>query len=122
LIFKPSLHAITMFPDGHLTGGVLDMSNISGDAIILGKGIRPHPLPSLQGTVIKGGTQTLDGFDWQHVIFIGMRIKYKGGEVKLDNVVFVNCTFELQKDERGARVADYIALAIPTLNIEAMPC
>jgi hypothetical protein len=119
--FQPMPHAITVYPNARISGGTFNMSNVSGDAIVAGKGIRTHPLPYLQGTVIEGGMQTLDGFEWQHVIFIGMHIRYKGGEVKLNGVVFINCTFDLQRDKRGARVADYVALDLPTLNIEGTP-
>ena len=59
---------------------------------------------------IAGATQTLDGIRWKDVTFVGTRLRYEGGEVSLQNVRFTNCTFGFSTDERGARLADAIAL------------
>lgn len=67
--------------------------------------------------VIKGGTQTLDGIHWRNAVFIDTHIRYGGGEVELQNVRFVNCTFEVPQNTRGIQVADYAALAAPYLTI-----
>ena len=44
---------------------------------------------------------TLDGFRIRHVIFRNARIVYDGGPVNLQDVYFVNCTFEIK--QRAAR-------------------
>jgi hypothetical protein len=43
-----------------------------------------------------GGTvsQTLDGFRFKNVIFRGVKILYRGGPTEMENVYFVNCTFQ----------------------------
>ena len=64
----------------------------------------------VDGLTIAGAAQTLDGIRWKNVTFIGSRLRYEGGEVSLQNVRFTNCTFGFSADERGARLADAIAL------------
>jgi hypothetical protein len=44
------------------------------------------------------------------VTFVGTRLRYEGGEVSLQNVRFTNCTFGFSTNDRGARLADAIAL------------
>jgi len=64
----------------------------------------------VDGLTIAGAAQTLDGIRWKNVTFIGTRLRYEGGEVSLQNVRFTNCTFGFSADDRGARLADAIAL------------
>jgi hypothetical protein len=64
----------------------------------------------VDGLTIAGAAQTLDGIRWKNVTFIGTRLRYEGGEVSLQDVRFTNCTFGFSADERGARLADAIAL------------
>jgi hypothetical protein len=59
---------------------------------------------------IAGASQTLDGIRWKDVTFVGTRLRYEGGEVSLQNVRFKNCTFGFSTNDRGARLADAIAL------------
>ncbi len=67
--------------------------------------------------VIKGGAQTLDGIHWSDAVFIGTHIRYNGGEVALQNVRFVNCTFDVPPDDRGTELIDYATLVSPNLTI-----
>lgn len=62
------------------------------------------------GLTIAGAAQTLDGIRWKDVTFVGTRLRYEGGEVSLQNVRFTNCTFGFSTNDRGARLADAIAL------------
>ena len=62
------------------------------------------------GVTIAGAAQTLDGIRWNDVTFVGTRLRYEGGEVSLQNVRFTNCTFGFSTNNRGARLADAIAL------------
>jgi hypothetical protein len=64
----------------------------------------------VEGLTIAGAAQTVDGIRWKNVTFVGTRLRYEGGEVSLQNVRFTNCTFGFSTDERGARLADAIAL------------
>jgi hypothetical protein len=64
----------------------------------------------VDGLTIAGAAQTLDGIRWKNVTFVGTRLRYEGGEMSLQNVRFTNCTFGFSTDDRGARLADAIAL------------
>jgi hypothetical protein len=67
---------------------------------------------------LQGATQTLDGIHWRDVTFIGTRLRYQGGEVDLQNVHFVRCTFGFANGERSARLANVIALGQSSFVIE----
>jgi hypothetical protein len=64
----------------------------------------------VENLTFQGAAQTLDGIHWHNVVFIGTRLRYQGGEVDLQNVHFVRCSFGFTTDERGARLANAIAL------------
>lgn len=64
----------------------------------------------IEGLTLIGATQSLDYVTWKDVTFFNVHIKYHGGPVRLSNVRFVNCTFDLPSNDAGARVAEYAAL------------
>lgn len=66
---------------------------------------------------IHGAAQTLDGIHWKNVTFVGTRLRYESGELDLQNVHFVGCTFGIPMDQRGARLANAIALGQSSLTI-----
>jgi hypothetical protein len=66
---------------------------------------------------LKGAAQTLDGIHWKNVTFVGTRLRYESGELDLQNVHFLGCTFGLPMDPRGARLANAIALGQASLTI-----
>ena len=72
---------------------------------------------SIRGLTFDGVTQTLDGVEWKDVVFVNSRVRYRGGDLKLDNVRFVHCTFEVPESSRGAQLADYATLENGALNI-----
>jgi hypothetical protein len=72
----------------------------------------------VENLTIQGAAQTLDGIRWRNVTFIGTRLRYEGGELEMDNVRFVRCRFGFPTDDRGARLANSIALGHTSLNIE----
>jgi hypothetical protein len=63
----------------------------------------------VESLTLEGAAQTLDGIHWKNVVFIGTRLRYEGGEVDLQNVRFIRCTFGFATDLRGARLATAIA-------------
>lgn len=71
----------------------------------------------VQNLTIKGASQTIDGIHWKNVTFIGTRLRYESGELDLQNVHFLNCTFGVPMDQRGARLANAIALGQTSLTI-----
>jgi hypothetical protein len=72
----------------------------------------------VEGLTIEGASQTLDGMRWRNVTFVGMRLRYEGGQVSMQNVKFVRCRFGFTTDERGARLADAIALGQSSIEIQ----
>ena len=72
----------------------------------------------VEGLTIEGASQTLDGVRWKNVTFIGMRLRYEGGSISLQNVKFVRCRLGFITDERGARLANAIALGETSIEIQ----
>jgi hypothetical protein len=72
---------------------------------------------TIQRLVLVGGVdgvrQTLDGIRWIDDVFVNVQIRYEGGEVMLENVKFVNCTFDIANDPNGAKVTDYAIVGKP---------
>jgi hypothetical protein len=64
----------------------------------------------VENLILQGAAQTLDGIHWRNVGFLDTRLRYEGGELDLQNVRFVRCRFGFTTDERGARLANAIAL------------
>jgi hypothetical protein len=73
----------------------------------------------VENLTIEGAAQTLDGIRWRNMTFIGTRLRYEGGELDLQNVHFVRCRFGFTSDDRGARLADAIALGHTTFSLGA---
>jgi hypothetical protein len=72
----------------------------------------------VQNLTLEGASQTLDGIHWKNVTFVGTRLRYESGELDLQNVHFLRCTFGLPTDQRGARLANAIALGQSSITIE----
>jgi hypothetical protein len=69
---------------------------------------------------IVGGHQRLDiGVHFRNVVFVGTRIQYGGGELDIENVSFVNCTFEIPAQARGFLLAQYVVLNQKSLSFTA---
>jgi hypothetical protein len=77
--------------------------------------------PLIADVNIENYPQTLDGYYWKNVAFVNPRIKSHGGPLHLENVAFVNCTFEVEGDSSGARVLQYAALDDKELAIGTLP-
>src|SRR5580658_827677 len=87
-----------------LQGRYLDAMLMPASTRVMADGVR------VDGLTIAGAAQTLDGIRWKDVTFVGTRLRYEGGEVSLQNVRFKNCTFGFSTNDRGARLADAVAL------------
>jgi hypothetical protein len=72
----------------------------------------------VEGLTIEGASQTLDGVRWKSVTFIGMRLRYEGGGISLQNVKFVRCRLGFVTDDRGAKLANAIALGETSIEIQ----
>lgn len=102
-------------------GLVLDLKDYPAGLSLFRPGFFPRKPSGLtvdnpeRPAFIMNGTQELDRRAWVNVVFLNMRIKYSGGSTELKNVKFVDCTFEFDADPRSDRLADYVALGLPTL-------
>lgn len=117
-------------PRGIASNTMLDPSSLGGDTI--DATLMPETLEILlppstrlfvdnvrvQNLTIEGASQTLDGIHWKNVTFIGTRLRYESGELDLQNVHFLRCTFGVPSDQRGARLANAIALGQSSITIE----
>lgn len=56
---------------------------------------------------------TLDGYRLKNVVFDNVTVVYRGGPLIMESVYFVNCKFELQKDDRGQKFAQDILDHVP---------
>lgn len=54
---------------------------------------------------IVGGEVLLDGYYIKNVILENVHVSYRGGAMRLENVYFVNCTFDIPQQQNGERLA-----------------
>jgi len=50
-------------------------------------------------------TPDLDGFHFRNIVFENLRIVYKGGSLTLENVTFINCSFDFQIHKTSINLA-----------------
>jgi hypothetical protein len=118
--WKKMEHAFSLgFPNTGIVGGYFDATQVTGDFITVESPAHRKLSENLRikGTAILNGVQTLDGIRWRDAVFIGTHIRYLGGELDLDHVTFVGCTFEAPDTHRGAKFAEYAALQLPSIKV-----
>ena len=101
-------------PGDHSSGIQLTQANtgvpleVSARAEYLGEHLNEtvHLAPAF--LVATGGAISLDSMNLRHVIFVGTKIHYSGKPTILEDVAFINCTFEFDNDNEGRRLADEI--------------
>jgi hypothetical protein len=101
-------------PNGTFRGIRFDFRKVTGNAIV----VEESPNTLFENDIIEGGNQLLDGIKWHTVTFVGTHISYYGGYTELENVRFVNCTFDvpLQIDApRSTKAKQFLEMA--TLNL-----
>jgi hypothetical protein len=64
----------------------------------------------VNGVTLIGCPVLLDGITWRNVVFINSRVSYNGGAVILENVTFVNCTFDAKRNPNTQKFLQYAAL------------
>lgn len=102
-------------PGGYMTiegnGSELVASPSHPDSDLFGAVSRPAGFAAtIRNLILHGPSQTLDDIEWQNVTFLDMHIKYLGGKLSLQNVRFVNCTFEFPRNDLGLEFAQYATL------------
>lgn len=114
------MSANSLLNPGALGGDTLDATRLAATAEI----VVPPARRSLEDNVavekltIAGASQTLDGIRWTDVTFVGTRVKYAKGQLDMENVRFVNCTFDFPADAGGSRLSNAIALGQTSFTAE----
>ena len=120
VIYRAS-HQLTLAPQTAVQapGAVVDGSALPNGTDLLepASGSLAKNGNSVSGLTLQGVTQTLDGVEWKNVTFVNSRIRYRGGDLRLDGVHFVHCTFEVPSNSRGSQMADYATLETGILTI-----
>ena len=60
-----------------------------------------------------------DGSNWENVVFVNSTIIYEGGPITLKNVTFINCRFEVKRNDAGFELLQYAALGEKELRAPA---
>jgi len=60
----------------------------------------------------------LDGYRLKNIIFKDIKIIYEGGRVKMENVYFVNCTFEVSRRPNGQNFASSVLASAPATTFQ----
>jgi hypothetical protein len=58
--------------------------------------------------ILKGGNITLDKMHLKKVVLVNVHVVYKGGPLQLNDVYFLNCTFDVTHVPNGVSFADRI--------------
>jgi hypothetical protein len=74
----------------------------------IGKPTNPNVTMGPEELIAMGGATRIDGMDIAHVIFDGVEVHYDGGPLRLQDVIFVNCTFVFFNANRSRSLADSI--------------
>ena len=61
----------------------------------------------------------LDGLRMKNIIFKDIKIAYEGGKVEMENVYFVNCTFEVTRRPNGQNFASSVLASAPATTFQA---
>ena len=54
-------------------------------------------------------TLRLDDHFLKKIVYMGLRIAYRGGPLKLENVYFIRCTFDVVQNDKGARFSESVS-------------
>jgi hypothetical protein len=74
----------------------------------LGVPTNPDVKVGTEHLVASGGATSLDDMDIAHVVFFGVEVHYSGKPIRLEDVLFVNCTFVFDNDDRTRMLANTI--------------
>lgn len=70
--------------------------------------------------LVRGGATNLDMEHARHVVFDGVEIHYSGGPILLEDVIFINCTFVLDRSQQTRELAERV-LASTNVSFKAGP-
>jgi hypothetical protein len=66
--------------------------------------------------VITGGVIPLDGYQMKHITFKDAKITYRGGKTIMEDVLFINCTFDIVQQAPGQSFARSLLSSAASLD------
>jgi len=72
-----------------------------------------------QFVVVDGGNIVLDGFHLKHVVLRNVHVVYSGGPVILEDVYFLNCTFDIKPAPNGQNFASNLLESGVAINFRS---
>ncbi len=66
--------------------------------------------------IVEGGGQVIDGWQLKNVVFHNVHIVYKGGALRMENVYFVNCRFDVELQPNGEQFANKFLQSDPAAS------
>lgn len=102
----------TIQPQQTIGSTIICTPNFNGESLTMGRRL-------MSNLTLMNCPQVLDGIGWKNIVFLGSHIIYRGGPLILENVIFVNCTFEVQQNNDGQSLLQYVALDKKALNIQS---
>jgi len=66
--------------------------------------------------VIIGGAVPLDGYEMRHITFRDAKITYSGGQTTMEDVLFINCTFDVIQQKSGQNFARSLLSSASSLD------
>jgi hypothetical protein len=85
---------------------------------LIGRNFNANQVEGNEFIIVEGGEPILDNMELKNVVFTSGQIVYRGGPLVMDNVVFVNCTFQIVQEANGQKVSTAILTGNPNANIK----
>jgi hypothetical protein len=58
--------------------------------------------------ILQGGNIVFDGMHMKNLVLISVHVIYRGGPLQMENIIFLNCTFQVAQHPNGILLADQI--------------
>jgi len=101
--------------EGHITMADLVAREDAALAEPIGRSLLPSSTTLAPAFLILDTVSvSLDGYRFKNVIFRNSTIKYDGGPLRMENVYFVNCTFEIPPNQHGREFAEKVITGVAT--------
>jgi hypothetical protein len=68
--------------------------------------------------IVDGGGLVIDGMDMRKVIFRNVYILYDGAPLQMQDVYFINCTFQIKQQSNGERLALAVLRPAPATTLD----
>jgi hypothetical protein len=86
----------------------------------IGQDLNENQADGNAAILLVGGGQVLDGLQLKNVVFTGVHVVYKGGPLRMENVYFVNCRFDVEPESNGQQFAKSVLQSFPTSTFTAV--